>query len=64
MGKGAKAKKSPTINKGLVKVIKNFSASTFKLSSDEKARFEQLHFSEEQAKKVDYKLGGPIDFFK
>ncbi len=64
MGGSANVKKSPNINKGVIKAIKNFSASAFKLSFDEKARFEQLHFFEQQAKKVDYKLGGPIDFFK
>lgn len=64
MGGSVNIKKSPNINKGVVKAIKNFSASAFKLSSDEKAMFEQLHFSEEQAKKVNYKLGGTIDFFK
>lgn len=61
--KGGNAKKSPIINKGFIKALQNFSVSKFRLSSDEKAKFEQLHFSEEQAKKVNYKLGGPIDLF-
>lgn len=60
---GRVAKGSPAGTKGLIKVLKKFSASKVQLTADEKARFERMRLAEEQAKKVEYELGGPISEF-
>ena len=59
-------KKSPRnypISARNIKDLKKTPLSSFALTPNEKARAERIRVAEEQAKKVNYELGGPVTKF-
>jgi len=53
--------KALSVHDDITKAFSELSPSKFKLTDEERKRFERARLSEEQSKKVSYVLGGPVN---
>jgi len=55
--------KGLSVHDDITRAFSELSPSKFKLTDEERKKFERARLSEEQSKKVNYVLGGPVNQF-